>query len=164
MSKSNCLLKEGCGLVLHSISSVAFFGCMPNSMWWRPARDAIISPEVTKSLSVTSCITRVSSSSSLFCMRYPLSSNETKPSRSSYCWSTFSPIKERSLVHTTVFSFKNSKSDTFSPVVNCVSTFGIIFTCNNLRSESCVSGSKIRIESTSFPKSSTRYGFSFPKE
>ena len=133
-------------------------------MWWRPARDAIISLEVTKSCRVTSCITRVSSSSSLFCIRYPLSSKDTKPSRSSYCWSTFSRVKERSLVHTTVFSFKNSKSDTFSPVVNCVSTFGIIFTCNNLRSESCVSGSKIRIESTSFPKSSTRYGFSLPKE
>ena len=70
--------------------------------------------------------------------------------------SIFSLMNSQSSIQTTVFSGRNSNKETFSPVSNCVSTFGIIFTCNNFLSLNCVSGSNMRMLSTSFPNNSMR--------
>ena len=64
----------------------------------------------------------------------------------------------------TVFSGKNSNNVEIVSCVKCALIFGIMVNSEILRSDNCVSGSKVRKLSTSSSNNSIRYGNSLPNE
>ena len=135
-------------------------GRCPNSM----VRNA--ESRLLKSLPLTSCVSRfISAMISSRCISVALSSfsvNACEEKPSLYVFSTASQTKAQSRMATIAWAGKKSSKGTFSSFDEASS--GTISTVSRRSFESCVSTSKVRIESISSPKKSMRKGSSHENE